>query len=77
MLACSATLGPCYYNTGLVRRDITETSNGKIGMPTRLGFRILNADSGGFWGLRSSDNAFAMHTWGYSTDVPVAGYDSH
>lgn len=45
VLTCSATLGPCYYNTGLVRRDITETSNGKAGLPTRLGFRIVNADT--------------------------------
>lgn len=45
VLACSATLGPCYFNTGLVRRDITESSAGKVGMPTRLGFRIVNADT--------------------------------
>lgn len=42
VLTCAATLGPCYYNTGLVRRDITE---GKAGLPTRLGFRIVNADT--------------------------------
>lgn len=42
VLTCSATLGPCYFNTGLVRRDITE---GKPGLPTRLGFRIVNADT--------------------------------
>lgn len=42
VLTCAATLGPCYYNTNLVRRDITE---GKAGLPTRLGFRIVNADT--------------------------------
>jgi len=45
VLTCSATLGPCYFNTGLVRRDITESSAGKIGLPTRLAFRIVNADT--------------------------------
>lgn len=45
ILTCSATLGPCYFNTGLVRRDITESSAGKVGLPTRLGFRIVNADT--------------------------------
>ncbi|HEY0427075.1 MAG TPA: hypothetical protein VGC76_04635 [Pyrinomonadaceae bacterium] len=45
VLTCAATLGPCYYNTGLVRRDITEASAGKVGMPTRLAFRIVNADT--------------------------------
>ena len=42
VLTCTSTLGPCYFNTGLVRRDITE---GKPGLPTRLGFRIVNADT--------------------------------
>lgn len=45
VLTCAATLGPCYFNTGLVRRDITESSVGKVGLPTRLGFRIVNADT--------------------------------
>ena len=45
VITCSATLGPCYFNTGLVRRDITEASNGKVGLPTRLGFRIVNVDT--------------------------------
>lgn len=45
VLTCAATLGPCYFNTGLVRRDITESSAGKVGLPTRLGFRIVNADT--------------------------------
>jgi protocatechuate 3,4-dioxygenase beta subunit len=45
LLTCTATLGPCYFNTGLVRRDITEASVGKVGMPTRLAFRIVNADT--------------------------------
>ena len=42
VLTCAATLGPCYYNAGLNRRDITE---GKAGLPTRLGFRIVNVDT--------------------------------
>lgn len=45
VLTCTSTLGPCYFNTGLVRRNITEASNGKVGLPTRLGFRIVNADT--------------------------------
>ncbi len=46
VLTCSATLGPCYYSTNLVRRDITEAAaSGKVGLPTRLGFRIVNADT--------------------------------
>lgn len=42
VLTCTATLGPCYFNTGLVRRDITES---KPGMPTRLAFRVVNVDT--------------------------------
>jgi protocatechuate 3,4-dioxygenase beta subunit len=42
VLTCTSTLGPCYFSTGLVRRDITE---GKPGLPTRLGFRVVNADT--------------------------------
>lgn len=42
VLTCASTLGPCYFSTGLVRRDITE---GKPGLPTRLAFRIVNADT--------------------------------
>ncbi len=45
VLTCSATLGPCYYSTVLTRRDITESSSGKLGLPTRLAFRIVNADT--------------------------------
>lgn len=45
VLSCGMTLGPCYFDTGLVRRDIREVSNGKVGLPTRLGFRIVNADT--------------------------------
>ena len=41
-LTCSQTLGPCYYSTDLIRRDITE---GKAGLPTRLGFRVVNGDT--------------------------------
>ncbi len=32
VLTCAATLRPCYYDTGLVRRDITESSSGKVGV---------------------------------------------
>lgn len=45
VLTCTSTLGPCYFNTGLVRRDITESPAGKLGLPTRLGFRVVNADT--------------------------------
>ena len=46
VLTCAATLGPCYYDAGLVRRDITEsTTAGKVGLPTRLGFRVVNVDT--------------------------------
>lgn len=41
-LTCTTTLGPCYSNVNLVRRDITS---GITGMPMRLGFRIVNADT--------------------------------
>lgn len=42
VLTCAATLGPCYYAANLIRRDITE---GKAGLPTRLGFRVVNVDT--------------------------------
>lgn len=42
VLTCSATLGPCYFNTGLNRRNIVENMPG---MPTRLGFKVVNADT--------------------------------
>lgn len=42
VLTCAATLGPCYSNVNLVRRDITS---GITGLPMRLGFRIVNADT--------------------------------
>ncbi len=45
VLTCAAILRSCYYNTGLARRDITESSAGKVGLPTRLGFQIVNADT--------------------------------
>lgn len=45
VLTCSATIGPCYYSTVLTRRDIREVTNGKVGLPTKLGFRIVNADT--------------------------------
>lgn len=41
-LTCAQTLGPCYYDTKNVRRDITE---GKTGLPTLLGFLVVNADT--------------------------------
>ncbi len=45
ILTCAATIGPCYYSPTIIRRDITETSNGQVGLPTRLGFRIVDADT--------------------------------
>lgn len=42
VLTCAATLGPCYTNVNLVRRDITS---GIQGLPVRLAFRIVNADT--------------------------------
>ena len=46
VLTCQATVGPCYYSTGLTRRDITEsTANGKVGLPTHLAFRVVNVDT--------------------------------
>lgn len=42
VLTCAATLGPCYTNVNLVRRDITS---GIQGLPMRLAFRIVNADT--------------------------------
>ena len=42
ILTCAATIGPCYYDTGLVRRDITES---KAGLPTRLAFQVVNVDT--------------------------------
>ena len=41
-LTCTTTLGPCFANVNLVRRDITS---GITGLPMRLGFRIVNADT--------------------------------
>ena len=41
-LTCTATLGPCFANVNLVRRDITS---GVAGLPMRLAFRIVNADT--------------------------------
>lgn len=40
-LTCDQTLGPCYADVGLDRRDVTD---GRIGWPTRLSFRLLQAD---------------------------------
>jgi len=45
VLTCTATLGPCYHSTVLTRRDITETNNGQVGLPTRLAFRVVNVDT--------------------------------
>lgn len=42
VLTCQKTLGPCYYNGPAVRRDITENFTG---LPTRMGFRVVNADT--------------------------------
>jgi|RhiMetdeSRZDD1v2_1073273.scaffolds.fasta_scaffold30144_7 protocatechuate 3,4-dioxygenase beta subunit len=42
VLTCEQTLGPCYYDQTAVRRDITE---GKAGLPTSLGFLVLDADT--------------------------------
>ncbi len=42
VLTCAQTLGPCYYAANLTRRDITE---GQAGLPLRLGFRVVNADT--------------------------------
>ena len=42
ILTCQKTLGPCYSAGPAVRRDITE---GFTGLPARLGFRIVNADT--------------------------------
>ena len=41
-LTCASTLGPCYYDGTVVRRDITE---GKAGLPTLLSFLVVNADT--------------------------------
>ena len=41
-LTCTATLGPCYSANPLVRRDITS---GITGLPMRMAFRIVNADT--------------------------------
>jgi protocatechuate 3,4-dioxygenase beta subunit len=41
-LTCAQTLGPCYYNGNLIRRDITE---GEIGLPTLLSFLVVDADT--------------------------------
>ena len=41
-LACTQTLGPCYYAANLVRSNITE---GKSGLPTLLSFLVVDADT--------------------------------
>jgi len=41
-LTCAQTLGPCYYSATSIREDITE---GRGGLPTRLSFLIVNADT--------------------------------
>ncbi len=41
-LTCAQTLGPCYYNGVVERHDITE---GRPGLPTLLGFLIVDADT--------------------------------
>lgn len=45
VLTCTATLGPCYYSPTITRRDITESSVGKVGLPTRLAFRVVDVDT--------------------------------
>lgn len=42
VLTCTSTLGPCYFNTGLVRSDIRESY---AGLNTKLVFRVVNADT--------------------------------
>ncbi len=42
ILTCQKTLGPCYYTAPAIRRDITENFTG---MPLRMGFRVVNADT--------------------------------
>lgn len=41
-LSCTTTLGPCFANVNLVRRDIT---GGVSGLPMRFAFRVVNADT--------------------------------
>jgi protocatechuate 3,4-dioxygenase beta subunit len=41
-LTCAQTIGPCYYNATTIRQDITE---GRIGLPTLLTFRVVHADT--------------------------------
>lgn len=42
-LTCGLTLGPCYVaSAALTRRDITD---GQVGLPVRLGLRIIYADT--------------------------------
>jgi len=45
ILTCTAMLGPCYFSPVLDRRDITEASAGKIGLPTRLAFRVVDVST--------------------------------
>lgn len=40
-LTCEQVLGPCYADVGLDRRDVTD---GRLGWPMRLDFRLLQAD---------------------------------
>ncbi|MFK8003734.1 MAG: protocatechuate 3,4-dioxygenase [Polyangiales bacterium] len=40
-LTCEQTLGPCYADVQLDRRDITD---GRIGWPMRVAFRLLESD---------------------------------
>jgi len=39
---CRQTLGPCYFNTGLIRSDIRE---GYPGLDSKLVFRVVNIDT--------------------------------
>lgn len=41
-LTCAQTLGPCFADVDKVRRDVTE---GKVGLPMRLAFRLLEAST--------------------------------
>lgn len=40
-LTCEQTLGPCYADVQLDRRDITD---GRVGWPMRMAFRLLESD---------------------------------
>ncbi len=41
-LTCASTVGPCYYDSQLIRQDITE---GVTGLPMLISFLVVNADT--------------------------------